>query len=183
MVDIKTTIKEMCKAYPGGQKTMAAQLGMTYDAFRNHLDQKCASRFFTLAEIELMEDLSGTKLFAEYSSARVGNATFEVPVPEQIDNVELYDYAQRKSIANGELAKAQREAASDGVICADEFADLASLFMASVGCFAMHFYAHSVLYGAPINNSWLFSMEGVTHQECRPGASVAYKALCGDSNA
>lgn len=180
MVDIKTTIKEMCRAYPGGQKAMAVQLGMTYDAFRNHLDQKCASRFFTLAEIERMEDLSGTKLFAEYSSARVGNATFEVPLPEQIDNVELYDYAQRNAIASGELAKAQREAASDGVICADEFSDLASLFMASVGCLAMHFYAHSVLYGAPINNSWLFSTGGMAHQECRPSAPIANNTLCGD---
>ncbi|MDA6077471.1 hypothetical protein O0544_17435 [Edwardsiella anguillarum] len=73
MVDIKTTIKAICRTYPGGQKAMAVQLGMTYDAFRNHLDQKCASRFFTLAEIERMEDVSGTSLLAEYHAARRGN--------------------------------------------------------------------------------------------------------------
>ncbi|ATI62817.1 YmfL family putative regulatory protein [Edwardsiella tarda] len=180
MVDIKTTIKEMCKAYPGGQKAMAIQLGMTYDAFRNHLDQKCASRFFTLAEIEQMEDLSGTSLLAEYHAARRGKLLVDIPVLEQIDNVELYEHSMREIAADGELAKAKIEAIADGVICSDEKRELTALFWKKMRHHVYGFFAFMALNGAAIADD---SGVWVTHRECRPGASVAYKALCGDSNA
>ena len=174
MVDIKSTIKAICRAYPGGQKAMAAQLDMSYDKFRNHLDQKCSSRFFTLAEIERMEDLSGTTLLAEYYAARRGKLLVDIPMPEQLDNVELYEYAQREDVAKGELVRAQQEAVADGVICADELEALMPLFWAYMGYTAMRFYSYLALYGAPITSGATQLLKGkVAYRECRPCTPIA----------
>ncbi|AGH74056.1 YmfL family putative regulatory protein [Edwardsiella piscicida] len=175
MVDIKTTIKAICRAYPGGQKAMAVQLGMTYDAFRNHLDQKCASRFFTLAEIERMEDVSGTSLLAEYHAARRGKLLVDIPVLEQIDNVELYEQSMRELVADGELAKAKVEAAADGVICGAEQQALMTLFWRKMRHHACGFFAFMALNGAAIADD---SAVWVAHRECRPSAPAHNS--CGD---
>ncbi|WP_279024451.1 YmfL family putative regulatory protein, partial [Gibbsiella quercinecans] len=65
MVDIKETVKAMCKAFPGGRQAMAGALGMTLTQFNNNLYEKNGCRFFELDELEAMEDLSGTSLLAE----------------------------------------------------------------------------------------------------------------------
>ena len=91
MVDsINTAIRLMCKAHKHGRLGMASDLGMTIDQFHNHLYQKCGSRFFTLAELERMEDLSGSCYLAEYQANRKGKWLVDVPTAESLDNVELY---------------------------------------------------------------------------------------------
>lgn len=117
MVDnIKAAISAMCKAHPAGRLGMAADLGMSIDTFHNHMYQKCGSRFFTLAELERMEDLSGVSMLAEYAAARVGKLLVDVPKPESMDNVDLFAIDMKTSAAKGQLAQAQIEAAEDGVI-------------------------------------------------------------------
>lgn len=74
MVDsINTAIRLMCKAHKHGRLGMASDLGMTIDQFHNHLYQKCGSRFFTLAELERMEDLSGSVTWPSTRRTEKGN--------------------------------------------------------------------------------------------------------------
>ncbi|XES82796.1 YmfL family putative regulatory protein [Franconibacter pulveris] len=133
MVDsIKAAISAMCKAHPAGRLGMAADLGMSIDTFHNHLYEKCGSRFFTLKELERMEDLSGVSMFAEYAAARVGKLLVDVLQPENIDNVDLYALDMQANAAKGQLAQAQIEAAADGVIDRHESKKLMNLLKKTV---------------------------------------------------
>lgn len=101
MVDsINTAIRLMCKAHKHGRLGMASDLGMTIDQFHNHLYQKCGSRFFTLAELERMEDLSGSCYLAEYQANRKGKWLVDVPTAESLDNVELYSIEMKAAAAS-----------------------------------------------------------------------------------
>lgn len=129
MVDsINTAIRLMCKAHKHGRLGMASDLGMTIDQFHNHLYQKCGSRFFTLAELERMEDLSGSCYLAEYQANRKGKWLVDVPTAESLDNVELYSIEMKAAAASGELANAKMAAAADGVIDSSERKTLSELF-------------------------------------------------------
>lgn len=148
MVDsIKAAISAMCKAHPGGRLGMAADLGMSIDTFHNHMYQKCGSRFFTLAELERMEDLSGISMLAEYAAARVGKLLVDVPRPESIDNVDLYSLDMQANAAKGLLAQAQIEAAGDGVIDRHERKKLSELFRKTIRHQFHGFMGFMALYG------------------------------------
>jgi len=92
MVDtINIAIRLMCKAHPHGRLGMAADMGMTIDQFHNHLYRKCGSRFFSLDELEHMEDLTGTTHLAEYFANRKRMTLVDVSTVEKVDKVDLYD--------------------------------------------------------------------------------------------
>ena len=116
MVGIKTTVKAMCKEVAGGRSAMAAGLGMNIDQFNNSLYEKKGCRFFSHCDLELMEDLSGTCLLAEYQAARKGLLTINIPVPEQMDNVELFNIQMRADAARGLVAQAKLDAEEDGIV-------------------------------------------------------------------
>ncbi|EOI3517179.1 YmfL family putative regulatory protein [Cronobacter muytjensii] len=148
MVDnIKAAISAMCKAHPAGRLGMAADLGMSIDTFHNHMYQKCGSRFFTLAELERMEDLSGVSMLAEYAAARVGKLLVDVPKPESMDNVDLFAIDMKTSAAKGQLAQAQIEAAEDGVIDRHERKKLSELFRKTIRHQFHGFMGFMALYG------------------------------------
>lgn len=69
---LKEVVKAMCKEYPGGREAMAGALGMTITQFNNNLYEKNGCRFFEVAELEAMEDISGTSELADYFAKRRG---------------------------------------------------------------------------------------------------------------
>ena len=125
MVDtINEAIRGMCKAHPTGKPGMAAALGMTVDVFNNRAYRKCGSRFFTLDELELMQDLSGTALFAEYSASRVKCLLVDIPRLDELDNVCLHRNEMDAAVAKGEYSLAKIKAMDDGVIDRHESRDI-----------------------------------------------------------
>lgn len=127
MVDIKETVKEMCKAYPGGRQAMAGALGMSITQFNNNLYEKNGCRFFEHHELESMEDLSGTNALAEYFARRSGALLVEVPKFEDLDQVELYSRSVTTVARRGLVDQMIQEAVADGVIDANEARDIERL--------------------------------------------------------
>ncbi|WP_413732303.1 YmfL family putative regulatory protein [Sodalis sp. RH20] len=124
MVDIKETVKAMCKAYPGGRSAMAGALGMTTTQFNNNLYEKNGCRFFEHHELEAMEDISGTSLLAEYFSRRRGGMHVDVPKFEELDQVELFQKSIRTAAERGQVDLIIQKALADGVIDEGEAADI-----------------------------------------------------------
>ncbi|EHD21294.1 MULTISPECIES: YmfL family putative regulatory protein [Brenneria] len=116
MVDLKETIKAMCKAYPGGRSAMAGALGMTLAQFNNNLYEKNGCRFFEIHELEAMEDLSGTSLLAEYFAQRCGALLVDVPTFDDLDRVELYNRSVYTAAKRGQVDQMIQQAIEDGVI-------------------------------------------------------------------
>ncbi|WP_426817897.1 YmfL family putative regulatory protein [Winslowiella sp. 2C04] len=116
MVDIKETVKAMCKALPGGRAAMAGALGMTICQFNNNLYEKNGCRFFEHHELEAMEDLSGTNLLANYFASRRGALLVDVPKFEELDQVELFSKAVRTAAKRGHVDQLIQQALEDGVI-------------------------------------------------------------------
>lgn len=124
MVDIKDTVKAMCKAYPGGRSAMAGALGMTVTEFNNNLYEKNGCRFFEHHELEAMEDISGTSLLAEYFSRRRGGMHVDVPKFEELDQVELFQKSIRTAAERGQVDLIIQKALADGVIDEGEAAEI-----------------------------------------------------------
>ncbi|MFP9227576.1 YmfL family putative regulatory protein [Pectobacterium cacticida] len=116
MVDIKETIKAMCKTYPGGRSAMAGALGMTLVQFNNNFYEKNGCRFFEIDELEAMEDLSGTSLLAEYFAQRRGALLVDVPTFDDLDRVELYNRSVYTAARRGQVDQMIQQAIEDGVI-------------------------------------------------------------------
>lgn len=120
MVDIKETVKSMCKALPGGRSSMAGGLGMTLTHFNNNLYEKNGCRFFEHHELEAMEDLSGTNLLAEYFARRRGALLVEIPTFEELDQVGLFEKSIRTAANRGHVDQVIGKSLEDGVICQEE---------------------------------------------------------------
>ncbi|WP_369788501.1 YmfL family putative regulatory protein [Rouxiella sp. WC2420] len=120
MVDIKETVKAMCKALPGGRSAMAGGLGMTLAHFNNNLYEKNGCRFFEHHELEAMEDLSGTSLLAEYFSQRRGGMHVDIPAYEELDQVCLFEKGVRTAANRGHVDQIIEKSLEDGVITQDE---------------------------------------------------------------
>ncbi|WBM69157.1 hypothetical protein OH773_13280 [Buttiauxella sp. WJP83] len=148
MVDnIKSAISAMCKAYPSGRLGIAAALDMSIDQFHNHLYQKVGSRFFTISELEMMEDLSGTSLLAEYFAARRGKWLVDIPKPESLDNVDLFQHEMQSNAEKGKLDQAKFAALEDGVIDSREKKTLSQMFHSSLRHQIHGFMGFMALYG------------------------------------
>ncbi|AUX72461.1 YmfL family putative regulatory protein [Erwinia pyrifoliae] len=124
MVDIKETVKAMCKAYPGGRSAMAGALGMTLETFNNNIYEKNGCRFFELHELEAMEDLSGTSLLADYFARRCGALLVDIPKFEELDQVELFSKAVSTAAHRGHVDQIVQKSLEDGVIDAAEAAEI-----------------------------------------------------------
>lgn len=181
MVDIKQTVKDMCKA-AGGRVVVASALGMSLDQFNNHLYEKCGSRPLTLRELESIEDLSGTSLFAEYAALRAGKLLVENPKPDSIDNVDLFDIEMRIAATKGELAQAKMSAAEDGVIDNREKQKLWGLFNKKMRHQFHGMLGFLAMYGVSDGAVDLFitSNRKGDAPSMQLEASVASTSLCGE---
>ncbi|MBK0032720.1 hypothetical protein IBT47_10550 [Erwinia sp. S43] len=148
MVDIKETVKAMCKEFAGGRSAMATALGMNIDQFNNSLYEKNKCRFFSHSDLELMEDLSGTCLLAEYQAARKGLLTISIPVPEQMDNVELFSLQMRADAARGLVAQAKLDAEEDGIVDRKEMKHVGTQVLNYMKYTAKGLLAWAALHGA-----------------------------------
>jgi hypothetical protein len=124
MVDIKTVVKAMCKAFPGGRSAMAGGLGMTETQFNNNLYEKNGCRFFEVAELEAMQDLSGTSFLAEYFAQRRGGLFVDIPQLEELDQVELFSRSMRTAAHRGHVDMIIQASLEDGVIDSAEAAEI-----------------------------------------------------------
>jgi len=148
MVDtINEAIREMCKAHPSGKPGMAAALGMSVDVFNNHAYRKCGSRFFTLDELELMQELSGTAFFAEYSASRVKRLLVDIPSLDDLDNVCLYQNEMKIAVAQGEFSIAKIQAIADGVVDRHESRDITNKFKSYLRYSMQGFFGFMALNG------------------------------------
>lgn len=148
MVDtINTAIRLMCKAHPHGRLGMAHDIGMTIDQFHNHLYRKCGSLFFSLDELQQMEDLSGSTYLAEYFANRKGLTLVDIPSIANADKVDLYDIELRNKATAGKLAIAKQEAIADGVIDQNELKTLSGLFQQKMRGQILGFLGFLALYG------------------------------------
>lgn len=130
MVDIKETVKAMCDAFPGGRSAMAGALGMSRDTFNNNLYEKNGCRFFEFSELEAMQELSGTTMLAEYHAGKVGLLLSRVPRLSELDHTELFIQGVGVSAKKGHVDQQMQESiADDGVIDADEEAEIMKLHM------------------------------------------------------
>ncbi|WP_112197021.1 YmfL family putative regulatory protein [Rahnella sp. NRRL B-41462] len=120
MVDLKSTVKAMCKAFPGGRSAMAGALGMTETQFNNNLYEKNGCRFFEVAELEAMEDISGTSCLAEHFAQRRGGLFVDIPQLEELDQVELFSKSMRTAAHRGHVDMIIQAALEDGFIDAEE---------------------------------------------------------------
>jgi len=120
MVDIKETVKAMCKAFAGGRAAMAGALGMTLPHFNNNLYEKNGCRFFEHHELEAMEDLSGTNLLAEYFASRRGALLVEIPTFEELDQVDLFERGIRSAANRGHVDQVIGKSLEDGHITKEE---------------------------------------------------------------
>ncbi|MBD9642899.1 hypothetical protein IB231_04560 [Pantoea sp. PNT02] len=151
MVDtINSAIRLMCKAHPHGRLGMAADMGMTIDQFHNHLYRKCGSRFFSLDELQQMEDLSRSTYLAEYFANRKGLTLVDVSTVEKVDKVDLYDIELRNKATAGKLAIAKQEAVADGVIDQKELKTLSGLFQQKMRGQIHGFLGFLALYGVGV---------------------------------
>lgn len=121
---LKEVVKAMCKAYPGGREAMAGALGMTVTQFNNNLYEKNGCRFFEVAELEAMEDISGTSALADYFAKRRGALLVDVPKLEDLDQVELFNKTIKAAAMRGHVDQVINLALEDGVIDEAEAADI-----------------------------------------------------------
>ncbi|WP_455852721.1 YmfL family putative regulatory protein [Pantoea endophytica] len=148
MVDaINIAVRLMCNAHPEGRRGMAADMGMTLDVFQNHLGRKCGSRFFTLDQLQKMEDLSGTTHLAEYFANRKGLTLVDIPSIANADKVDLYDIELSNKATAGKLAIAKQEAIADGVIDQKELKTLSGLFQQKMRGQILGFLGFLAIYG------------------------------------
>jgi hypothetical protein len=124
MVAIKSTIKAMCKAFPGGRSGLAGALGMTLEEFNNNLYEKNRCRFFEVAELEAMEDLSGTNLLADYFARRRGQLLVDVQKLEDLDQTELFNKSLRTAAFRGRVDLIIQASVEDGIIDDTEAAEI-----------------------------------------------------------
>ncbi len=124
MTNLKEVVKAMCKTYPGGREAMAGALGMSVTQFNNNLYEKNGCRFFEVAELEAMEDISNTSLLADYFARRRGALLVDVPHMEELDRVDLFSRSMRTAAARGQVDQIIEQALEDGVIEKHEAEDI-----------------------------------------------------------
>lgn len=113
---LKDVVRAMCKAIHGGREGMAGALGMTLTQFNNNLYEKNGCRFFEVAELEAMEDISGTSHLAEYFAKRRGALLVDIPHFQDLDRVDLFTRTMRTAAARGHVDQIIEAALEDGVI-------------------------------------------------------------------
>ncbi len=113
---LKQVVKDMCRSYPGGRSAMAGALGMSETCFNNNLYEKNGCRFFEISELEAMEDISDTNLLAEYHANRRGLLLVDIPVFEELDQVELFSKSIRTAAHRGHVDQIIQRSLEDGVI-------------------------------------------------------------------
>ncbi len=76
---LKEVVREMCSLVPGGRDAMAGSLGLSLTSFNNRFYEKNGCRFFDHHDLMVMQEVSGTVLYAEYVAAESGMLLVDSP--------------------------------------------------------------------------------------------------------
>lgn len=122
-ISLREAYQSMCRAMPGGAESMAQQLGMSPAALQNRI-YEVKGQAVGVEHALVMQTLSQTTLFAEAIAYRSGGTFFALPDVGELDNEELFAKFQQLLEDFGRLGRRHREATEDGVVDAQERADL-----------------------------------------------------------
>lgn len=110
-------INKMIEHIDGGRSVAAHRLGLTEMQFKNRLYEMNGTRFFSIDELESLQDFSKTHFVADYFAQRAGCVISQTPNAEELDNVELHNLSLAADVKRGETDRRMYEAiANDGVI-------------------------------------------------------------------
>lgn len=124
---LKEVVREMCSAAPGGREAMAGALGLSPTSFNNRFYEKNGCRFFDHHDLMMMQEVSGTVLYAEYVATESGMLLVERINPDDLDEPELFRLHSKVSAKQGELAIYMEKALEDGQVDSTEEKELMKL--------------------------------------------------------
>ncbi|WP_158138685.1 YmfL family putative regulatory protein [Vibrio metschnikovii] len=127
MVNKKEMINKTIAGVTGGKEVVAAFLGMSVDAFNNHLYEKKGQRFFSIDELVEMSEFTNTPYIADYFASRVNHIVTEIPEVAELDSVDMFDCHLHLNAVKGLLDKTIEEAKEDGVFDEKERKSIRSL--------------------------------------------------------
>ncbi len=116
---LRSTYVRMCQAFPGGTAAMAAALGYTVDALRNRIYER-KGQCVNVDDALMMQDLSGTKLFANEIAQQSGGVFLEVIPPTTLERAEILTEFNQLVQSLGELSREYELSIRDGKINLDE---------------------------------------------------------------
>ena len=116
---LRSTYVRMCQAFPGGTAAMAAALGYTVDALRNRIYER-KGQCINVDDALMMQDLSGTKLFANEIAQQSGGVFLEVIPPTTLERAEILTEFNQLVQSLGELSREYELSIRDGKINLDE---------------------------------------------------------------
>lgn len=116
---LRSTYVRMCQAFPGGTAAMAAALGYTVDTLRNRIYER-KGQCINVDDALMMQDLSGTKLFANEIAQQSGGVFLEVIPPTTLERAEILTEFNQLVQSLGELSREYELSIRDGKINLDE---------------------------------------------------------------
>lgn len=116
---LRLTYVRMCQAFPGGTAAMAAALGYTVNALRNRIYER-KGQCINVDDALMMQDLSGTKLFANEIAQQSGGVFLEVIPPTTLERAEILTEFNQLVQSLGELSREYERSIRDGKINLDE---------------------------------------------------------------
>lgn len=117
---LKEVVREMCGVIPGGRDAMAGALGLSITSFNNRFYEKNGCRFFDHHDLMMMQEVSGTVLYAEYVAAESGMLLVDGPVCDTLDRTDLFERGIKTSVMRGSVDICIGKAIEDGEITEDE---------------------------------------------------------------
>lgn len=171
MVDLQKLVIQVCKEFSGTNTQIAEQMGVSYSEFNNRLHMKNGTLFFTLDQLARMQHVVNQPFLADYFAGQFGMLVVNNPLPEEIDNVELFSIQLRADAARGKVAQAKMDAEEDGVVDKQELKHISQQVMDSVKYTMKGFLAWAALHGVQEDAVELVSNRKVESQQVAASGS------------
>ncbi|MFZ6819833.1 YmfL family putative regulatory protein [Undibacterium sp. Ji22W] len=114
-MNIRQSLLEMIKAFPGGWDAMCGALGMNRIALQNRI-YECKGMDVGVNTALLMQEFSGTTLFAEAVAAQSGGTFVKLPQIDAVGNEEISEKFHEAMETLGKLSIEYRDAVKDGEV-------------------------------------------------------------------
>ncbi len=171
MVDLQKLVMQSCKEYSDKNEQIAEQMGLTISQFNNRLQMKNGTLFFSTEQLEALQHIVGHPFLADYYAAQFGMLVVKNPVPEEMDNVELFSIQMHADAARGLVAQAKLNAEEDGVVDRAELKHVGTQVMNYMKYTAKGFLAWAALHGVQADAMDLLNCRKVeSHQVAARGS-------------
>ena len=117
---LKEVVREMCSVVPGGRDAMAVAIGLSMTSFNNRFLEKNGCRFFDHHDLMMMQEVSGTVLYAEFVARASNRLLVEKIKPADLDETELHRLRSIYDLKLSDLIIFTNESLKDGVIDSEE---------------------------------------------------------------